>query len=71
MKGNALFCEILEAADRLSLEEQETLVDILARRMIEHRRAELSSDVAEAERELQEGGCRPVNPDELIREIRS
>jgi len=65
------FGEILEAADKLPLVEQETLVDILHRRMIARRRAELAKDVEEAEREFQEGRCHPATPEELIAEILS
>jgi hypothetical protein len=65
------FGEILEAADKLPLVQQESLVDILRRRMISHRRAELAKDVEEAEREFQEGRCSPATPEELISEILS
>jgi hypothetical protein len=34
------FGEVLEAVGKLSLEEQETLLDVLHRRIIEHRREE-------------------------------
>ncbi len=65
------FGEILEAADKLPLVQQESLVDILHRRMISRRRAELAKDIEEAEREFQEGRCRPATPEELIAEILS
>lgn len=70
--GNVMtFGELLEAADKLSLEEQETLVDILHRRMIERRRTELAKDIQDAQQEFQEERCREVTPSELIREILS
>lgn len=65
------FGEILEATDKLSLEEQETLVDILHRRMIEQRRTELAKDIQDAQQEFQEGRCRQVTSREFIREILS
>ena len=65
------FGEVLEAADNLSLDEQETLVGILSRRLVEHRRLELAEDILEALREFQKGGSRPVTPDELMSEILS
>ncbi len=65
------FGEILDAADKLPLAEQETLLDILHRRTIARRRAELAKDVEEAQREFQEGHCRPATPEELIAEILS
>ena len=63
------FGEVLEAIDTFSLEEQETLEAILHRRIIERRRAELVQDVQEAQQEFQAGQCRPVTPEELMREI--
>jgi hypothetical protein len=71
MPNTTPFSEALEAAERLTLPEQEELVDILHRRMIEQRRVELAKDVQDAEREFQTGGCRPVSPNELIKEILS
>jgi preprotein translocase subunit SecA len=66
-----LFGEVLEAIDTLSLEDQETLEEILRRRIIERRRAELVHDVQEAQQEFQAGQCRPVTPEELMQEIGS
>jgi len=67
MPNTTPFAEALEAVARLTLPEQEELVDILHRRMIEQRRAELVKDVQDAEREFQAGGCRPASPKELIK----
>lgn len=63
------FGEVLEAVGKLSLEEQETLLDVLHRRIIEHRREELASDIWQAQKEFEEGHCRPVTPAELVKEI--
>jgi len=63
------FGEVLEAVDGLSPEEQETLVDILSRRMTERSRKQLASDAREARQELAAGGCRAITPDELMSEI--
>jgi hypothetical protein len=71
MCETALFSEALEAAGKLSAPEQEELVDILRRRMIERRREELLNDIRDAEREFQAGGCRPATPSELMKEILS
>ena len=62
MQDTTPFADALEAAGKLTLPEQEELVDILHRRMIEQRRAEICQDVQDAEREFQAGGCRPVSP---------
>ena len=71
MQNTTAFVELLDAADRLSLDEQETLVEILQRRMVEHRREELAKEIQEAEREYQAGRCRPVTPEELMGEVLS
>ena len=71
MENNARFGEILEEADRLPLEDQETLIAVLQRRMRDRRRAELAKDIQEAQKEFEEGSCRPATPGELIREILS
>ena len=65
------FGEVLETVERLSLEDQETLVDIIRRRIIERRRAELARDMHEAQEEFRTGGARPATPDELVKEILS
>ena len=69
MEKHTTFGEVLDAADGLSIDEQETLVDILHRRITQLRRRELVEDVAAARQEFINGGSRPIQPDELIREI--
>ena len=69
MEKHTTFAEVLEAADALSIDEQETLVEILRRRVTESRRSELASDIADARQEFQSGGCRPTEPDQLMGEI--
>lgn len=71
MEGNARFGEILEEADRLPLEDQETLIEVLQKRTRDHRRTELARDIQEAQKEFEEGTCRPATADELMREILS
>ena len=63
MQNTTAFVDLLDAADRLSLDEQETLVEILQHRMVEHRREELAKEIQDAEREYQAGCCRPVTPE--------
>ena len=65
------FGEVLEGIETLSLEDQEILRDILHRRIIERRRGEFVQDVQQAQQEFQAGRCRPVTPEELIKEIMS
>ncbi|MEK7729420.1 MAG: hypothetical protein AAB354_13480 [candidate division KSB1 bacterium] len=71
MEAITSFGEVLDAADHLTLDEQESLLDILKKRLIARRRAELAKNVQEAYDEFQAGGCRVVTSDELMAEITS
>ena len=71
MQNPLPFGEILEAADDLPIEDQEALVEVLKSRLRGRRRAELAQEIHQANKEFAEGSCRPVTPDELMREIRS
>jgi hypothetical protein len=65
------FGEVLEVIDQLSLDEQETLVDILHRRMAERGRQQLVAEIEAARQEFAEGGCQPATTDDLMKEILS
>ena len=67
--GNTSFGEVLDAVDQLPLEEQEMLVEVLHRRVIEHRREHLADEIRQAQQELREGHCSPATPAELMKEI--
>ena len=69
MEKSASFAEVLEAADGLPLDDQESLAEILHRRVIERRRAGLAREVREARQEYEQGRCRPATTDELMGEI--
>jgi len=70
--GNALpFHDLLEAAGHLGLDEQETLIEILQRRLAERRRAEIVEEVRAARREFSEQGSQPSTPEKLMGEILS
>ena len=63
------FRELVDAADQLSLPEQEVLLDILSRRVIDHRRKILAKEIEEANKEFERGECRPATPEEIMKEI--
>ncbi len=63
------FGEVLEAVEKLSLEEQETLMEIVHRRMAEQNRKRLIAEIQEARTEFAEGRCRPATADEIMAEI--
>jgi hypothetical protein len=71
MSTEVSFAQVLEAVDSLPLAEQEALEDILRRRIIEGRRAEIAADIREARREFQKGRCQPVTVAELLAELKS
>ena len=63
------FGDVLEAADQLSLEDQQELITILNQRLIQAARQRLVAEVEEANREFASGLCPPCTPDDLMREI--
>ncbi len=65
------FAEVLETIETFSFEEKETLVDILQRRLTEHRRNQLLNDLKQSEKEFEEGLCKPMSVDEFMKEVRS
>lgn len=70
-KRSSKFHIVVDAADRLTLEEQETLVAVLHRRLADRRRGELAADIREAQKELERGVLRPTTPAEIVKEILS
>jgi len=65
------FGDVLEAIDKLSLEEQETLLDIVQRRIAERGRKQLVAEIQEARREFAAGKHQPTTAGELMKEILS
>ncbi|HXU31156.1 MAG TPA: hypothetical protein VN851_11310 [Thermoanaerobaculia bacterium] len=63
------FAEVLEAVDQLSLDDQQSVVEILRSRIIEQRRNDLVADVEEAEAEFRAGKAVPRSARQLIDEI--
>jgi len=65
------FATTLDAADRLTLEEQEELADTLRHRITEKRRAELVAAVKESRTEFARGDCKPVSVGASMQRIRA
>ena len=63
------FQDVLDAASNLSLDEQQTLLSILQRRIAELERVRIAQDVAEARREFQGGSCEAMSLDDLMDEV--
>ncbi len=69
MENSMPFGEILDEVDKLPVGDQETLRDILAKRIIEHRRDQLVNEIKEAREEYKAGQGKPATADEILNEI--
>ena len=63
------FYEILDASSNLTLEEQESFVDILQKRIIEEKRKKLIYEIMESEKEFETGDLQISTIDEIMKEI--
>jgi len=63
------FADVVEAVERLTIDEQEALVELVRRRLAARRRERLVREVAEARAEYGRGAARPARADELMDEI--
>ena len=59
----------LETVDRLALEEQEMLLEIVYRRFIEQRRADLTGEIAVARKAYRCGEVRRGTVEDLMAEL--
>lgn len=59
----------IEAVEKLMPEDQEMLVEIVRRRLIERRRTELAGDIAAAREAYRRGDVRRGTVDDLIAEL--
>jgi hypothetical protein len=64
------FSEILDAASSLSADEQQTLVEIIGRRLAERSRAELLQEVKAARAEIADGSARIASVADIMDEVR-
>ena len=60
------FAQAVESVDELSLDEQESLVELVRRRIAARRRQELLQAVREAEDDLAAGKLRPMSIEEIM-----
>jgi hypothetical protein len=63
------FADLVEMIDRLPLDQRASLVDVVQRRIAADERRRIAASIRAARREHSRGKCRPVTPDELMREI--
>jgi len=64
-----VFSDIVDAADRLSSEEQLALVEILQRRLTERNRQSLLQDISESRESFAKGECKSGTAKEIMDEI--
>lgn len=63
------FNEVVEAADSLSMTDQEALVDLLRHRLAAARRQEIERTVREARREFESGQAQIASVAEIMDEL--
>lgn len=61
--------QVLDSIEALPDEQQESLVDIVRKRLAERRRAALIKSVGEARKEFKSGKLRPASPAEIMRKV--
>jgi hypothetical protein len=67
IKGS--FSEILDAAGALPIDQREELIEILHKRTIEERRAEIAHDIKIARTEHKKGKSKAIESDDLMKEL--
>jgi hypothetical protein len=63
------FGQLLDSIEALPEDQQESLVDIVRKRIAERRREALVKSVAEARKEFKSGKLRPASSAEIMRKI--
>ena len=61
--------QVLDSIEALPEDQQESLLDIVRKRLAERRRAALVESVGEARKEFKSGKLRPAAPSEIMRTI--
>ena len=64
--GSSAFQRAIESVEMLPVDDQMLLVEIIRRRLIQHRRADLVTQVAEARAAYQAGDVRRGNVEDLL-----
>ena len=67
--GSSVFQEAIEGVESLPVDDQLLLVEIIKHRLIQHRRAELTTAIAEAREAYRTGNVRRGTPEDLLKEV--
>lgn len=65
------FSDVVDVVSNLSLDEQESLMEIIHQRMIEKGRERILADIEEGRREYREGLLQPTTPEEIAKDLSS
>jgi len=71
MENSLRFVDIVEAADKLSLEEQETLAELLNRKILDRKRKMFYKDIERAKKDFEKGRFKVIKAADLEKEIYS
>ena len=63
--------QVIDSIEALPEEQQESLLELVQRRLTERRREALAKSVQEARKELKCGKLRPARPAEIMRKVRA
>ena len=63
------FYEVIEAGSALSLDEQESVVEIMQKRIIEEKRNRIILEVRDAEQEYESGKLQASDLDDFLKEL--
>lgn len=63
------FADLIQMIDELPLDERESLVDVVRKRIADDTRSRIAASVRSARREHRQGKAKPVTPGELMKEI--
>ena len=61
--------QVLDSIATLPDDQQESLVELMQKRLAERRRLALADAVQEARKEFKSGKCRPATPAEIMRKV--
>ena len=61
--------QVVDSIEALPDEQQESLVELMQRRLAERRREALVKSVQEARKEFKSGKLRPTSPAEIMRKV--
>ena len=71
MSNAVSFNEVLDAVEQLPIDEQESLIDVIRRRIAARRRREIATLVSSAREEYRTGKLVPETPEDIMRSILS